>query len=51
MVTVPLVAIILSVFVVVALVVEAFRVKKLPVVPQSVVIVAVIAFKIFAQRD
>jgi hypothetical protein len=36
---------------VVALVVEAFRVRKLPVVPHNVVIVAVIAFKIFDQRD
>jgi hypothetical protein len=33
-----------------ALVVEAFKVKKLPVVPQSVVMVALTAFKIFANK-
>lgn len=39
-----------DVFVVVAFVVEAFNVAKLPVVPHNVVIVAVIAEKMFDQR-
>ena len=40
-----------SALVVVALVVEALSVKKFPVVPHKVVIVAVIADRMFDQRD